>query len=486
MMAAIAQISTSDKLRLPYSLTNTPWLHNPAAASEDAIFYAVNPYWQLYKGFIKWCNDPTNQGLLQLVPISSFAPITLWRVYPYVYCPPSQAAGCYDGLSAAVVVPDSGRPIMDASECSVARNFVVTSMDYIDAENIAVSVLRGPPSNIDPDTLQPIDASEGNTTTVTYFLNTVTMQLREGVAWVTEVPQSVYTQGQLCPAQRRMPQIGSMGTEIIVASVFFIKMPLHVVLNGVYIFDRWTKERGDEMPLITRGHSLLLSASSTQAFSLKDFFDSADRVNHLFWRTLAIIARGFANKPGGPMAITFLNGVKVLGEATINPLAPNILGYQVLGGLKIPMTQDEGMKLWQSVMRTPGWMSAYTVLANPTNIADFSYHFVVDLVYRIVRSSFTGKSPETVFYTTMYDFEQQFNALITASMHKACTGMSLTMGYTNPWALMVRHQCDSWAAVPGGLLAFLNTFLVDVPTAKCLCKDSQVLTSSPSSVLFIL
>ena len=265
-----------------------------------------------------------------------------------------------------------------------------------------------------------------------------------------------------------------MNTEIVVASMFFIKMPLNVMLNGVYIFDRWTKERGNEMPLITRGHSLLLSATSTQAFSLKDFFDSVDRVNHLFWRTLAFIARGFANKPGGPMAITFLNGVKVLGEATINPLAGNILGYQMLGAVKIPMTKDESMKLIQSTLKTPTGMSAYIVLANPTNIADFSYHFVVDLVYRIVRSSFTGKSPESVFYTTMYDFEQQFNSLITDSMHKGCTGMSLALGYTNPWALMVRYQCDSWASAPGGLLAFLNAFLVDVPTTKCICKDSQV------------
>ena len=214
MMETIAQMRTTDKLRIPYSLTNSPWTHNPAAASEDAIFYAVNPYWQLFKGFIKWCNNPNDQGLLQLIPTSSFAPITLWRVYPYVYCPPSQVAGCHDGLSSGVVVPDSGRPWMDARECEVARNFVVTSMDYIDTENIAVSVLRGPPRNIDPDTLQPINATDANTTTVTYFLNTVTMQLREGVAWLTEVPQSIYTQGQLCPAQRRMPQVIILGTSL--------------------------------------------------------------------------------------------------------------------------------------------------------------------------------------------------------------------------------------------------------------------------------
>lgn len=34
-------------LTIPYSLTNHPWTSNPAVATEDAVFYAVNPYWQV-------------------------------------------------------------------------------------------------------------------------------------------------------------------------------------------------------------------------------------------------------------------------------------------------------------------------------------------------------------------------------------------------------------------------------------------------------
>lgn len=77
-------------MTIPYSLTNLPWSQNPAVATADAIFYAVNPYWQLFTGFGEWCNDAGNLGKLQMVVTSSWAPITIWRVYPYVYCPPSQ------------------------------------------------------------------------------------------------------------------------------------------------------------------------------------------------------------------------------------------------------------------------------------------------------------------------------------------------------------------------------------------------------------
>jgi hypothetical protein len=106
--------------------------------------------------------------------------------------------------------------------------------------------------------------------------------------------------------------------------------------------------------------------------------------------------------------------------------------------------------------------------------ADFLYHFVVDLIYRAVRAAYKpGIRPESVFYATMYDFEYQFKQVVTLNIHKGCIGLSLAMGYTNPWARIIRTQCDAWASVPSGMLQFVNVFLIDIPMAKCLCKDAQ-------------
>lgn len=71
--------------------------------------------------------------------------------------------------------------------------------------------------------------------------------------------------------------------------------------------------------------------------------------------------------------------------------------------------------------------------------------------------------------------QKQFIELVESNIHRACTGLSLAIGYTNPWALMVRHQCDAWGGVPTGMLQLLNVFLVDIPAASCLCgKDAEV------------
>lgn len=339
---------------------------------------------------------------------------------------------------------------------------------------------RSTPSNINPQTLQPIhrDGDDANTSTVTYFLNTITMQLREGVAWSSEVPQTVYTQGQLCPAQRRMPIIGSMVAEVISATVFFVKMPFNLVLNGIYVFRKWSSTKvgeSDRCPLITRGHTLLLNSCGTNIFSLEEFFNSVERASQMVYRTLSLIARVFAGMGASASSVTFLNGVKMFGENTINPLEAYILGPDILSKSigSVPI-QDAASGLFSSVLRTPSFMKILPIFYSPIALANFVYHFLVDLVYRIVRASFTGEDPVAVFYQTMYNFEERFNKGVTLRAKRACTGISLALGYTNPWALLVRYQCEAWSGIPSNILAFLNVFLIDIPAAKCICKDAQV------------
>lgn len=46
-MMANFLVKAQSKITIPYSLANLPWTQNPAVATDAAIFYAVNPYWQV-------------------------------------------------------------------------------------------------------------------------------------------------------------------------------------------------------------------------------------------------------------------------------------------------------------------------------------------------------------------------------------------------------------------------------------------------------
>lgn len=47
------------------------------------------------------------------------------------------------------------------------------------------------------------------------------------------------------------------------------------------------------------------------------------------------------------------------------------------------------------------------------------------------------------------------------------------LGYTNPWALWLRKQCEATPVAIQGLYDLIISMLVDVPFAKCICVDAS-------------
>jgi hypothetical protein len=482
---AIAQ----NAVTMPYGFTTLPWTQTPSTATEDAIFYAVNPYWQIYEGFISYCNDNNRTGVMQLMPLSSWSPITIWRVSAYRYCGgPTSTSSCYDNMAAGTSFTDT--VAVDASVCNQTLNFLVTGMQYIDPENVAVSVLRSAPRHIHPRTLQPLVPNDGVTRTVTYFLNTNTMQIREGVSWKTEVPQLLMTQGWLCPALRRMPQVGSIMTELAASLVLFVRTPFQLVLNSAYLFARYQSGSLDRCPLASRGHSAVRDGCGVAPFSLKDFFDSAQRVNHLLFRTLGLVAHALEQEQRiGKKAVTFINGIKIAAENLFNPL----LSRTPQGSLSEMLALNSVEQLGQAAVSAAQRYRLVPLTAGSLHIADFVYHLVVDVVYntlqrkaaRKMQTEGTSNDPSMfkslqltaqdaggALVEAVYENEQDYYELVTMHLLQACTGLSLALGYTNPYAVVLRHSCNAFALAPSRVYSLANMVLVDIPTAKCMCKDS--------------
>lgn len=99
----------------------------------------------------------------------------------------------------------------------------------------------------------------------------------------------------------------------------------------------------------------------------------------------------------------------------MDPLASTILGGDMIKGIDLPMAK-QAMDIMGSAFRMPAFMRAFVTLGSPMVWVDFLYHFVVDLIYRVVRASFTGGRPEAVFYATMYDFEVYFIIIPTMNL----------------------------------------------------------------------
>ena len=94
-------------------------------------------------------------------------------------------------------------------------NILVSSMEFLNDQNIAVQALRTTPRNFNPN-IRSFDDSiktDGNgnphITYTTFFLNPENMLLQQTDMWPEEDSSAAELgQGLLCPSQRRTPNFG--------------------------------------------------------------------------------------------------------------------------------------------------------------------------------------------------------------------------------------------------------------------------------------
>lgn len=292
--------------------------------------HKAHPTLRWVQGFARGCYTEGYNWALQLCPISSYAPIRIWKIDPFVYCPEDASGNsesCGVGLVSYADVPDAfteiipvgedGTPtnVFSSQKCNVPFAVSVVGMEHIDDENIAVTVLRASFSDFSVDTglIRP-DAT--NATYRTYFLSTETMAMGD-VPWNrdTQLAASNAAEGKLCPAMRRLPNLGSMGAEVAVAGVELVRKAVDIILVLPAFTNMW--ERQETCPLVTHGHTLMLRCGS-DLLSLDNFFDALNRANAHFWRSFSIVAERVRDL-GVDRIANLIDGVAYYGESTISP-----------------------------------------------------------------------------------------------------------------------------------------------------------------------
>lgn len=354
-----------DRLPTPYTFSDMGGVQHPAVSTRSSVFFAVNPSLAMFRCLARGCSTEGYEWCTQLSALSSYAPIKIWRIDPFAYCPAdSSGAGevCGIGRVHHAEIPDAFTRIVppgetgnaqaynvfDIRKCEVPFSVAVVGMDYINEENIAITVLKASFYDYSPDTglLRP-DAK--NASYQVYYLSTANMNLsstphdRDIMMAATSAAE-----GKLCPAMRRLPNVGSFLAEAYVAGIELVRKVLDIVLVLPAVSKMW--EMQEACPIITHGHSLLQKCGS-DLLSLDDFFDAINRANAHFWRSFSIIAErtrslgGLANR-----VANIVDGVAYYGESTISPTTTY---SSLIMATKIPV-KETASQLMQAVMPVPG------------------------------------------------------------------------------------------------------------------------------------
>lgn len=227
--------------------------------------------------------------------LSSYAPPRVWRINPYVDCPFGMDGRqhCGSGGVSQFTIANGFTDLLDenttnvlsAERCDAPFAVEVSQLEYISSANIAVTILYATMRDYDVDTglivanpVNPVDR-------VVRFLSTGggTMQMRD-TPWY---PSVSLAPGMLCPAMRRLPNLGSMLAETAVCLVQLARFPVRLVtwLPGLSVM--WREQR--PCSLVTHGHSIL-ERCGAELLSLEEFFQAQFRLNAHFWHTFSLVS----------------------------------------------------------------------------------------------------------------------------------------------------------------------------------------------------
>jgi hypothetical protein len=176
-----------------------------------------------------------------------------------------------------------------------------------------------------------------------YFLSTVTMALGD-IPWERDVlvSASLAAEGRLCPAMRRLPNVGSFFAEVAVAGVELVRKVLDIAIMIPALVQVWGEQ--ENCPLVTHGHTLMLKCG-TDLLSLDEFFDAVNRANAHFWRAFSIASERVRGM-GVDGVANIIDGVAYYGESSISPTT---VYASFIRSVRMPI-KEIGMEMIQGVI----------------------------------------------------------------------------------------------------------------------------------------
>jgi hypothetical protein len=123
--------------------------------------------------------------------------------------------------------------------------------------------------------------------------------------------------------------------------------------------------------------------------------------------------------------------------------------------------------------RIPGFSIGVSAFGGSLiDTTQFSWRFGVRLTLRLL-SARTDASLAPVLWQVLSDSTDDFETYLVKPGFRACAGLGVMLGYSNPWARLFREACTSAVATQAAAAATVRVLFVDIPTLSCICRDAE-------------
>jgi len=227
---------------------------NISVTSEWAVHWAVNPENAVFRSVLDFCATGTSGFAVNVV--SSYSKPRVWTLKTMRAAsmnPGRQefAAADENGLYSYMVVPDwVSFDDFSESMCDKQSNFKIVDLEYLNDNNILVTTLWATMRNyclhggvcagcpyeykryfLNPGRHDCVVPDEGDGSLFTCWRHE-----RMGMFTDNEMPTAIY--GELCPALRRMPLIGSFAAQSVLIATHSIHVMLEATTTLLTLFAR--------------------------------------------------------------------------------------------------------------------------------------------------------------------------------------------------------------------------------------------------------
>jgi hypothetical protein len=317
---------------------------------------------------------------------------------------------------------------------------------------------------------------------ITLFLDPDSMDMKSTMF----LPNSTIATGQLCPDQRRMPQLvsflvqvclflitvtkkntsqGSLFAEMWAMLILAIRLPIVIVVSAPVLLDLLA----GPCYLDSKSHSLLMNCGQ-EIFSLEEFFGAAYACNGHFWRILAKAANFLS--PG--FAQTFINGLTSVGENSgASAFMPGLIGAFSKISVNDPAESLQGVQDLISGGSRFGPMSLFMKTAmNPIAGTHWMWRMASRIIVQSIQASREQRSVAGIFWNAVYEGRVDYKELVSTRMFNTCGGLALMAGYFTPMGNMILHYCFAGVKSTTATLDLVSIFMVDLPVIVCICKQT--------------
>ena len=125
------------------------------------------------------------------------------------------------------------------------------------------------------------------------------------------------------------------------------------------------------------------------------------------------------------------------------------------------------------IRRLPG--ASIGVAAFGGSIIDtsqFAWRFVTRLVVKLI-SVEAGLSLAPALWQATADSIDDYNTYLVKPAFRACSGIGIMLGYSNPWARLFRESCSAAVASHATAVSTGIVLFVDIPSLACMCRDAE-------------